>query len=686
MKSSFFKKVCVYTYFILAVACQISYAQDFSWAEYVEEFSDLEDAGISVENLFEELSDLSENPFNLNAITKSDLEKLPFLSEIQIENILYYVYKYAPLQSIYELKNIENMDMQTINYLLPFVCVKEVKQSETINPKYILKYGKHEVFLRTDYCFQEKAGYRIPTEEELQKNPNKHYLGENYYLSAKYGFSYKDKIQFGFAGEKDAGEPFWNKHHKGFDYHSFHFTLKNVGMIKSLHLGDYKASFGQGLVLNTDFVMGKTSSVVNINKKGTGFKRHFSTNETDYLRGAALSLEKGNCSLNLLYSRKHSDATVTDFEIISIKTDGYNRTYKDLEKKNKAELNLYGGNFQWETADFNLGATVVYYDFGEKSLSPTPHPYNLFYLRDKNNYNAGINYGFIRKKFCFRGETAISKNNSRATINTLQFYPASFVAFVASYRNFSKDYQSYYGRTFEEGSSVQNESGFYFGSNLKLKKYWEIATYIDAFKFPWLKYGVNAPSEGTDFLFMINYRPKTNWNINFQYKEKIKEKNYTPDKAPMTSILPYEQKRFRYRIKYDNTNGFKSGLQLDYTLYTETDKQQNKGWMISLNTGYAHSKFPFQIDWGTAYFKTDNWDTRIYAYEKNILYAFSFPVFYGEGIRNYLVLKINLMKNATIYTKFAWTHYFDRDEIGSDLELIEGKDKIDSNLLLKIKF
>ena len=686
MKFTGVKKMCVVACCLLTFSNFSSFAQNAAWMEYIEELSDSEIGIGYIENLFEELSYLSENPFNLNTVTKSELERLPFLSEMQIENLLYYAYKYAPLQSIYELKNVVGMDFRTINYLLPFVYVGEVKSSERINPKYVVKYGKHEIFLRSDYCFQRKAGYHTPTEEELAKNPNKHYLGENYYLSAKYGFSYKDKIQFGLTGEKDAGEAFWNEHHKGFDYYSMHFALKNIGILKALYLGDYKASFGQGLVLNTDFIMGKTSDVININKKNAGIKRHFSTNEIDYLRGTALTLGMNNCTFSLLYSHKKVDAIVMDTEVVSFKTDGYNRTYKDLEKKNQAEQNLFGGNFQWKTADFNLGLTAIYYDFGGKALSPTPYPYNLFYLRDKDNYNAGINYGFHRKLFSFHGETAMSKNNSWATINTFQFIPASFVAFVASYRDYQKDYQSYYGNAFADGSAVQNESGVYFGANVKLKSRWEVASYIDAFKFPWLKYGVNMPSEGSDFLLQITYRSRYNWDMNLRYKDKIKEKNYTQDKATMTSVLPYEQKKIRYQANYNNSSGLKARLQLDYTLYQNTDQQINKGWMISQRVGYGNERFPVQIDFGTSYFKTDNWDSRMYAYEKNILYAFSFPTFYGEGLRTYSVLKINIAKNLTAYTKLAWTHYYDRDEIGSDLEMIEGKNKMDMNVLLKFKF
>jgi hypothetical protein len=158
------------------------------------------------------------------------LERLPFLSESQIEHLLYYVYKYAPVQSIYELKNVEGLDMQTINRLLPFVYAEEIKSREQISPGQALRYGKHEILLRSDYCFQKKAGYHTPTEEELAKNPNKHYLGEPYYLSARYSFSYKNKIQFGLVGEKDAGEAFWNEQHKGFDFYSIHLAVKDIGV------------------------------------------------------------------------------------------------------------------------------------------------------------------------------------------------------------------------------------------------------------------------------------------------------------------------------------------------------------------------------------------------------------------------------------------------------------------------
>lgn len=79
------------------------------------------------EDELEELSRRLQEPVNLNAATKRQLEQFPFLTDIQIENLLAYVYIHGQMQTIYELQLVEEMDKRTIDLLLPFVCVRAVK-------------------------------------------------------------------------------------------------------------------------------------------------------------------------------------------------------------------------------------------------------------------------------------------------------------------------------------------------------------------------------------------------------------------------------------------------------------------------------------------------------------------------------------------------------------------------------
>lgn len=62
-----------------------------------------------------------------------------------------------------------------------------------------------------------------------------------------------------------------------------HLFLKEMNKwLKSLAIGDYKISFGQGLVISNDFSPGRNALVSQTERRTNGFRRHFSTNENDF--------------------------------------------------------------------------------------------------------------------------------------------------------------------------------------------------------------------------------------------------------------------------------------------------------------------------------------------------------------------------------------------------------------------
>ena len=677
----------VFIIFLLFIISELTAQINFhntEWMHYLEELAASEETGTGdQEQLFDELSYLSDHPFNLHTVTRKDLERLPFLTDIQVENLLYYIYKYSPLVDIYELKNVEDFDLQTITYLLPFVYIGDTVQVSDFQWKNLFRHGKQEVLLRSDYTLQKKAGYQKATPEEISAKPNKYYLGEPYYLSLRYGFSYKD-VQWGFAAEKDAGEAFWNKHHKGFDHYAFNVNLKNQGILENLHIGDYRLSFGQGLVMNTNFSTGKTSFITNINQTNEGIKRHASTNETDFFRGFAGTLKFNNLQIGLFYSHRNQDANADSAFIYTFKTDGYNRIPNDINKRRTATVDMSGSHIRWRNELLNLGLIFVYYSFGGKELNPNPQPYNLFYLRAKNYFNTGMNYGFRGKRFSFRGETALDASGKWATINNLLINPASSVNWIFSYRNYARDYNAFYAKAFSESSRVQNENGFYTGIKFHPFSQWELSAYADFFRFPWLRYGVNSSSSGVDGLAQIIYKPKMNMQMQLRYKYKQKEKNVIQGNGNKTFVLPYQQQRWQFRFDYSCKN-LELKTQADYNLYTD-DSQSQPGWALTQTFGFSPDKSTFRIDGSLGYFHTNDWNSHVSVYEKNILYAFYYPSFSGEGLRFYTVMKWKIAPSLTLYLKLANTRYFDRDKIGSDLEEIQGRNKTDAYCLIKYTF
>ncbi len=76
-----------------------SYAQSptLHWEEWIEDLAHEEESGMDLESLIKKLAFLREEPVDLNRATRDQLESLPFLTPLQVENILAYIYMNGPM-------------------------------------------------------------------------------------------------------------------------------------------------------------------------------------------------------------------------------------------------------------------------------------------------------------------------------------------------------------------------------------------------------------------------------------------------------------------------------------------------------------------------------------------------------------------------------------------------------------
>ena len=106
-----FVRVLIAGLIMMLISCYKSYCQEVEdvdkWMLFIEELVEgLEADDESIEKIYNDLSYLSENPFNLNHATEEQLKQIPFLSDVQILSILDYLKSHREFVSIYELKNI----------------------------------------------------------------------------------------------------------------------------------------------------------------------------------------------------------------------------------------------------------------------------------------------------------------------------------------------------------------------------------------------------------------------------------------------------------------------------------------------------------------------------------------------------------------------------------------------------
>ena len=662
-------------------ACSAQNPSENLIEEVLEDLSVNNDINNSVnslnwENELEELSNRLQEPVNLNSATREQLEQFPFLSDIQIEHLLAYIYIHGQMETIYELQLVEELDRQTIQYLLPFVCIKAINNEPAFRWKTMLKdagrYGKNEVLTRLDIPFYKRKGYEHT------------YLGPSVYNSVKYTFRYRDQLYAGGVAEKDAGEPFADLHNRyGYDYYSFYLLLQNCGRLKSLAVGNYRLSFGQGLVMSTDYLMGKTIYASSFNNRSAGIKRHSSTDEYNYFRGVAttVALTK-RLSVSAFYSHRNMDGVVTDGEITSVYKTGLHRSRKEADKKNLLTSQLTGGNVSYQQNHIRLGITGVYYVFN-RPYEPELTGYSKYNIHGNHFYNLGIDYAYRWRRFSFQGETAIGKQGW-ASLNRLQYSPVQDIQFMLIHRFYSYDYWAMYAHSFGEGSTVQNEQGYYVGLETTPFSHWRFFVSFDLFSFPWKKYRINKPSRGTDGLIQATFTPRTNLSMYLKYRYKQKERDLTGSKGTLT--LPIFHHQLRYRLNYSLNDVFSSRTTLDYNHFHSQDRAATKGYQV---TQMISSQLPWTrlfADVQGSYFCTDDYDSRVYVSEKGLLYTFYIPSFQGRGFRCAVRLRYELNKHWLFITKFGETIYLNRNEIGSGNDLIYGNKKADIQMQLRIKF
>jgi hypothetical protein len=641
--------------------------------EYLEEMASEAEDEERIESLYAELSYLAEHPFDLNRATAEELQQLPFLSGDQIHNILSYRKRYGQMQTVYELKNMEELDFQTIELLLPFVYIgKNTIGKRPFTLDNLVHYGKNELYLRYGQPLQQK------------KDDTGQYLGEPFYHSMRYSYTFGDRLQSGAVAEKDAGEPFWNKHHKGYDFYSFHLLLKESGWLQTLAIGDYKMSFGQGLVVSNDFTPGGNAVVTQVERRTYGFRRHFSTSEKDFFRGAAATLRRGDLYASVFYSRKKIDATPADSLTVSaIKTDGLHRLAIEREKSGLLTMQTSGGNLRYATSELCLGITALAYSFGNYTIMPNTRPYNLFYFRGSSNLNMSVDYLWKNRALKLYGETAMSANKALATLHAFQLKPASYLSLLLLFRYYDKKYQAYFSNAFSQNTSAQNEQGLYMGLQFTPFPYWNVSASADVFRFPWLRYGADAPSAGKEYRVQADYTQMKNVSLYLRYRYRQREKNQTPADGTL-SVLPYEQKRLRLQLQCKmQFLLFKTSI--EGIVHNDANKR-SKGFMPAQSIGWRPAKIPFRASLHVAYFHTDDYDTRLSSYEENILYAFVMPQFYGQGFRLSVTFRWDAPKNLSLFARLSSTHYTGQDVAEINPEKMEGNTKADISAILRQAF
>ncbi len=647
-----------------------------------------EDVETEDDSYLQQLASYQKSPINVNYATEAELKELRILTPIQISSLINYRNYLGMLVNIYELQAIPGWDVATIQKIRPYITTsKNVDLIGNIGER--IKGGEHSLLIRASQYLEKSKGYKVdPT---AGKN---YYPGSQQRLLIRYKYNYKNVLQYGIVGEKDAGEQFFKGSQKqGFDFYSAHIFVKKLGLIKSLALGDYTVNMGQGLTQWMSLAFKKGPDVLSTKREADVLRPYNSAGEIFFHRGAAITVGKNNWETTLFASYKKVDANFAagdttqtqDDYITSLQTSGFHRTASEVADKGIQRQLAFGGNFSYKFRALHVGLNAIQYSL-KYPLQKSTDPYNLYALTGKSFGNYSADYSYTFRNFHFFGEAAFTNKKYPATINGLLISVANNVDMSFVYRNISKGYQSLYTNAFTEGSTPTNEKGLFAGITLRPNNAWSINAYADFYAFPWLKYRVNAPTTGSDFLVQVNYKPNKIFEIYSRFKSESKSINYNPKDLTLSPVVPQPKQSWRTQFSYKINTEFTFRSRVELLWYDKKGTAKENGFLLYADVLYKPMLKPLSANIRLQYFETDGYNSRLYAYENDVLYSFSIPVFYDKGYRYYININYDLSKKISIWARVAQYLYPNKANIGSGLDEIQGNHRTEVKLQALYKF
>ncbi|WP_461052202.1 ComEA family DNA-binding protein [Spirosoma arcticum] len=647
-------------------------------SQSIQDLFPVQTEGIDYEAVFDALTQLYANPLDLNRATRDELSATYLLTERQLSSLTTYRAEYGDLLSIYELQAVPNFDGPTIRRLLPFVTVAENSRLFGALPTPTDNY----LIVRYERTIEQQKGFSEANPDKKGTLPTR-YTGNPGQWYARYRYSRPRAFSVGLTMEQDPGEvPGWQpkKRRYGADYVSVHAQVQNRGRWRNILLGDYQMQIGQGLVLSAGFVLGKSAETVQTVRRPTlGARPYTSLTEYGYFRGATATYAlHPNIDVTLLASRLRRDANTTadvteGIVATSLQTSGLHRTPSEMgDQGSLHETNLGAHVLYHNRQQGQIGLTVLQTTF-DAYYRKRDLAYNRYEFTGKQNLVIGLHGGYVWRNWNLFGEMARSggSQTNSGGIGAVAGVLGSLtkkVDVALAVRHYDRNFHSFYANAFSEGSRNSNETGAYLGLKYTVYRQITLGGFVDVYRFPWWKYLVDAPSAGFDYLLQARYTPNRKTAFYAVYHEEHKEKNLPASVSKTKAVVGTVRQTVALNADYVPIHGLSLRSRVQWGSFAYQSQSASRGFALVQDATLDYKKL--SLSGRVALFGTDDYDSRQYVYERDVLYAFSFPAYFNRGVRHYLLAQYNLSRHLDLWVRWARTDYTNVETVGSSLDEI----------------
>ncbi len=625
-------------YRLIAICCLIPmvvFSQEPEWEDRMGAVEEVEPVvSETLETHQWVLDQFRKKPLDLNRASAPDMEELGLLSPLQIDSWIRFRNQFGNAESWYVFQAVPGWDERTVLMIRPY-C----KLGSTVGKMQNLFSGER----------QQLALFRVSWKPAVEQSAS--VLGTNLSRLFRYRFQSDRGWQAGCTMESDAGE---TAIRRGPDFFSGFIQWRNERGRASWLLGDYSVQLGQGLICWQGMTFGIGADLTAVKRQGLSIRPYQSVGESRFMRGVALSVNKRNWNGMLFLSGNRQTATLYSLGDGSqgfrqVDASGYHRTQAEHQKKDALLEYTLGSRLSKTTAWGSIAVNLIGRQWSISKFIPAAVGVDTSWMRSVGNMS--IDASYTRGNLHAFSEIAVDGSGVGAAVLGLVAVLDRRVDFSAHMRCIGIDFRSVDGQAFQQSAVGKGERGFFTQMRLRVSEKQQIDLFADLYESPEPGFRVGVPFYGLVRGLRWQYQPDKRNGIYLRWQIIQRARDAGDD--PMPAVRTLITRSLRLHGQFSLGDRASLSLRAEQLKLMHQGVKDEEGFLAYLEWSRSNTSSGLEGNFRVTWVSTEGWDSRIYAYERDVQYKMGFPAFYGQMLRFYLNLSVPLGLKTKFWIKLS---------------------------------